>query len=67
LFQLFQFSAPGASYDAKAHPPCPPTTPALRAVSSWMFSKRCSERPVLWLHGPSRALNSSIAYHIADK
>ncbi|KAG6913071.1 hypothetical protein DXG01_009866, partial [Tephrocybe rancida] len=32
-----------------------------------MFSPHSSRKPVLWLHGPSKALNSSIAQHIADK
>ncbi|KAG6912446.1 hypothetical protein DXG01_014489, partial [Tephrocybe rancida] len=32
-----------------------------------MFSLCSSRKPVLWLHGPSQALNSSIAQHIADK
>ncbi|KAG6904794.1 hypothetical protein DXG01_007106, partial [Tephrocybe rancida] len=60
-------SAPTAAYDAQAHPPCHPGTPALRTVSEWMFSARCSRKPVLWLHGSSQALNSSIAKHVADK
>ncbi|KAG6913898.1 hypothetical protein DXG01_003651, partial [Tephrocybe rancida] len=60
-------SAPTAAYDAQAHPPCHPGTPALRTVSEWMFSTRSSRNPVLWLHGPSQALNSSIAKHVADK
>ncbi|KAG6908249.1 hypothetical protein DXG01_005583 [Tephrocybe rancida] len=67
LFQLLQRSAPGAAYDEQAHPPCPPRTPALRAVSDWMFSPRSSKQPVLWIHGASQALNSSIAQHVADK
>ncbi|KAG6914141.1 hypothetical protein DXG01_002229 [Tephrocybe rancida] len=67
LFQLLQHSAPGAVYDLQAHPPCHPGTTALRTVSNWMFSPRSSRKPVLWLHGPSQALNSSIAQHIADK
>ncbi|KAG6916043.1 hypothetical protein DXG01_008667 [Tephrocybe rancida] len=67
LFQLLQSSALGAAYDEQAHPPCPPRTPALRAVSDWMFSPRSSKQPVLWIHGASQALNSSIAQHIADR
>ncbi|KAG6915843.1 hypothetical protein DXG01_009629 [Tephrocybe rancida] len=45
----------------------PSRNPALRTVSEWMFSTRSSRKPVLWLHGPSQALNSSVAKHIADK
>ncbi|KAG6915021.1 hypothetical protein DXG01_013903 [Tephrocybe rancida] len=67
LFQLLQHSAPTASYDAQTHPPCPPGTPALRTVLDWMFSPRSSQKPVFCLHGPSQALNSSIAKHVADK
>ncbi|KAG6906206.1 hypothetical protein DXG01_015226 [Tephrocybe rancida] len=67
LFQLLEHSALGAAHDVQAHPPCHPGTPALRTVSDWMYSPRSSKKPVLWLHGPSQALNSSIAKHIADK
>ncbi|KAG6910931.1 hypothetical protein DXG01_005985 [Tephrocybe rancida] len=67
LIQLLQHSAPTAAYDAQAHPPCHPGTPALRTVSEWMFSPRSSRKPLLWLHGPSQALNSAIAKHVATK
>ncbi|KAG6906417.1 hypothetical protein DXG01_014054 [Tephrocybe rancida] len=67
LFQLLEHSALGATYDVQAHPPCHPGTPALRTVSDWMYSPRSSKKPVLWLHGASQALNSSIAKHVADK
>ncbi|KAG6915842.1 hypothetical protein DXG01_009628 [Tephrocybe rancida] len=67
LIQLLQHSALTAAYDAQAHPPCHPGNPALRTVSEWMFSTGNSRKPVLWLHGPSQTLNSSIAKHVATK
>ncbi|KAG6913757.1 hypothetical protein DXG01_004490 [Tephrocybe rancida] len=67
LFQLFQSSAQGAAYNEQVHPPCHPGHLTLRTVSDWMYSPHSSRKPVLWLHGPSQALNSSIAKHVADK
>ncbi|KAG6905519.1 hypothetical protein DXG01_002247 [Tephrocybe rancida] len=67
LFQLLEHSALGAAHNVQAHSTCHPETPSLRTVSDWMYSPHSSRKPVLWLHGPSQALNSSIVKYVADK